>query len=119
MSESVEKTFAWFIDRGNGTMEWSVEYPDHMEGIDWLAVAKKGRAVPVAFVVGELMDPDVDSHAAMIAAAPEMLEALRYADEWLSELGCDCGVDEPNECAFCRTRAAIAKAEGRETWSKD
>jgi hypothetical protein len=63
----------------------------------------------------DLMVPFDKDHpdARLIAAAPVMLKALKHADEWLDELGCDCGTDEPGTCAFCEVRAAIAKAEGR------
>lgn len=70
-----------------------------------------GHGVGIAFGDGP-GEPD-DANARLIAAAPDMLEALKHADEWLDELGCDCATDEPGTCAFCLVRAAIAKAEGR------
>ena len=56
---------------------------------------------------------DAGASAALIAAAPDLLEALRHAVEWLEAEGCDCGTDEPGTCALCEAAAAIAKAEGR------
>jgi len=54
-----------------------------------------------------------EANLRLIAAAPEMLEALRQAKDWLDEVGCDCGTDEPGTCAMCLVDAAIAKAEGK------
>jgi uncharacterized protein YqkB len=58
----------------------------------------------------------------LTAAAPDMLEALKHAKDWLDELGCLCEVDCISRiwvgqavlpCASCVVNAAIAKAEGR------
>lgn len=57
--------------------------------------------------------PQSEANARLIAAAPELLEACRRAIDWLDELGCDCGTDEPGTCAVCIVRAAIQKAGGR------
>ena len=38
----------------------------------------------------------------------ELVEALRNAEEWMSEEGCDCGVDEPGTCALCEVREALS-----------
>ena len=37
--------------------------------------------------------------------------ALRAAEEWMSEDGCDCGTDEPGTCALCLVRAAIGSLD--------
>lgn len=35
-------------------------------------------------------------------------QALESAKEWLDELGCDCGTDEPGTCAWCLVTAALS-----------
>ena len=56
------------------------------------------------------------------ADAQRLAEALRHAEEWLDDEGCDCGTvdctcwrvatwsarDEPSTCALCECRAALA-----------
>ena len=49
-------------------------------------------------------------HSARVA---ELEAALIAAKEWLDELGCDCGTDEPGTCALCLVDAALAKAVPR------
>jgi len=49
---------------------------------------------------------DTEANARLIAAAPEMLEALKHADEACSQ------IVAPNEWPRDKIRAAIAKAEG-------
>ncbi len=38
---------------------------------------------------------------------------MRRAVEWLEEIGCDCGTDEPGTCALCVGRAALADVAPR------
>lgn len=59
--------------------------------------------------------PESVANARLIAAAPELLEALKSMDCAV----CDCSLGHPmrviDRCSFCaKSRAAIAKAEGRE-----
>ena len=54
---------------------------------------------------------DVDEHEAnahLIAAAPELYEALQYIQRWLNETGLDVHQSVPQ-----MINAALAKAEGR------
>jgi len=51
------------------------------------------------------------ANARLIAAAPELLEALIDVLEACDGLGpCDCGAS--STCAICKAQAAIAKAKG-------
>lgn len=52
------------------------------------------------------------ANARLIAAAPELLEALKRIVDRGLEAG-DCGDHCSNACMYCWARAAIAKAEGR------
>ena len=53
------------------------------------------------------------ANATLIAAAPELLAALKAASEWLNDMGCEH--EEPDlTCVVCLVNAAINKAEGRE-----
>jgi hypothetical protein len=67
-------------------------------------------------VVADVLSEDYKADASLIAAAPELLAALRLAMEWSEDDGypddhCMVG---PCERAFRQAaRAAIAKAEGR------
>jgi ribosomal protein S7 len=101
----------------SGPWNWSVESVDP----EWAVVTDKSGGI-VANVNSET-GPDAssapamrqmprDANARLIAAAPDMLEALREAEHASQEL-CN-GQDPANECwaVLARIRAAIAKAEG-------
>ena len=51
-----------------------------------------------------------DANAHLIAAAPELLEALKVAQAWIADESCPC---EGCEAVNDQIAAAIAKAEGR------
>lgn len=51
------------------------------------------------------------ANARLIAAAPELLEALKEAENWLAEY--EDGPDSGLQGLLAQARAAIAKAEGR------
>lgn len=54
--------------------------------------------------------PTLAANARLIAAAPELLEALRWAVETIDEAG---GMDPDDRGAIAQCRAAIAKATGQ------
>jgi hypothetical protein len=56
-----------------------------------------------------------EANARLIAAAPELLEALKDLEEYVSNnIICEpTGIDVNGEC-FIKARAAIAKAEGKQ-----
>lgn len=69
---------------------------------------------PVAqvFALGESIDDaaEEEANARLIAAAPDLLEALQDALSWIGKLSDWAGAEDPN---IERYRTAIAKAEGR------
>lgn len=94
------------------------------------AVQNVATAKPVACVHGEWGDaPDliygeipaeqVEANARLIAAAPDLLEALRHFSEMETSRAalCHLGLTDEEHCVRCgpilRARAAIAKAEGK------
>ena len=56
--------------------------------------------------------PEFEANARLIAAAPELLAALRGIIETLGYLEANGGIDAPHRLALIAARAAIAKAEG-------
>lgn len=64
-----------------------------------------------ALILSQGLPGQVEANARLIAAAPEMLTALRDAENWLGEL--DAGPDTGAQALIAELRAAIAKAEGR------
>jgi hypothetical protein len=59
-----------------------------------------------------LRDPEIEADARLIAAAPEMLEALRAVVEWNRRIGGFCEPEDERD-VLGPVLAAIAKAEGR------
>lgn len=89
----------WVYRRGD---EWSLSVVTHHGELP--------DGNPNAWTVASLNTrrDEADANARLIAAAPQLLEALRRYDT-----GCMAMDPEPNcQCVGCVTRAAIAKAEG-------
>ena len=61
--------------------------------------------------VGQDIWLDAEANARLIAAAPDLYEAIKGSMEYLEEQFGDC--DEGCKCIMHDLRAAIAKAEGR------
>jgi hypothetical protein len=77
-------------------------------------VCAKSETISVA-TVHSLTDQD--ANARLIAAAPDMLAALREYDAYMSRFYRDTDggpMSEPNRASWKAARAAIARAEGRE-----
>lgn len=83
-------------------------------GIAILAKWQDGSAVRVADCpVGEV-DPETYANARLIAAAPDLLAALRDLVENINDP--TCSIDElRNDVSFADSRAAIARATGGES----
>ena len=60
----------------------------------------------------EYGEQGVMANAHLIAAAPDMYEALKRMVE--NNEGYVCGFDNPCKCPRCQAMTAIAKADGRE-----
>ena len=83
------------------------------------------KAAPRKYASSEQIRARVDLESNSRYAHEELVEArkrietltkaLESADEWLTELGCDCGTDEPGTCAFCVVRAALFPTVAPET----
>lgn len=65
---------------------------------------------------GDIAPSEAAANARLIAAAPDLLEALKSLME-VQDCDTDCWCEEdenrPRPCEACAGRAAIAKAEGR------
>jgi hypothetical protein len=77
--------------------------------------ATRGRPVAIAIVKGCSFGPDdvLDANARLIAAAPELLEALEYAVTQYGKPGGPWNVPSDPDGWLDRARAAIAKARGQ------
>lgn len=56
-------------------------------------------------------DDNAEANAQLIAAAPDLIEACKMAEEFL-RLECDCSESDDDGNPLKELRAAIAKAEG-------
>lgn len=79
---------------------------------------REGYVASVSFYDSQFCGPEDEAEAAanafLIAAAPELLEALKAArSAWLAEANSGDGVNEEQEPILAQVDAAIAKAEGK------
>ena len=97
-------------------MSWKIEKNEY--GMDARIIDDRGRRIcdiqwdMVCAVEGlRLSFDEGKKNAALIAAAPEMLEALRWACQ---RYECYHNPDVRGNCSTCAIGKAIAKAEGSE-----
>jgi hypothetical protein len=81
--------------------EWGDTYP---------AISKEGKAVIESIPYGEISEETAEANANLIAAAPELLEALERC-EVLVRLRIENDIDDETTAGHM-ARAAIAKAKG-------
>lgn len=90
---------------------WSAEIGDGGEFGDWAEIHGPGRVHPIAEIAmtqGTPFGLEDEANAILIAAAPDLLKALRRI-----AAKCSAPHKEQDDCTCCLARAAIAKAEGR------
>ena len=99
MSENVKHTKGpWIVRRAGFPTDGAFDFG--------IAGAIDGRSYCIAEAFGRVGDdvrPDAEANARLIAAAPDMLEALKHLVHWHDQLG-------PDDVA--KATAAIAKATG-------
>lgn len=98
---------------------WVVECPSHHPGmVEVVGPAMSCRGFTVATDVDEAKAARIEADARLIAAAPDMYEALKAAHralqyyEWYSNPKSGWALPE-NESLRGKVDAALAKAEGR------
>lgn len=98
---------------------WVAVGTDPAEGGNWFwikaqpAPVMRGFTKEIGVVNGSQDDPEQQANARLIAAAPELLEALRdlLLHAYITDVD-PADVDEEDRARESRARAAIAKATG-------
>lgn len=92
---------------------WRVKpLPSNVDGCREIQAGKSGDfrqaqwRYGIASTHGRDPDSEDEANARLIASAPDLLEALKQAVEWMDEEGCDCGTDDP-PCALCFANAVL------------
>ena len=87
---------------------WKVYEADCFPG--YYGIDTRGKPSTSVVVFGKKSGIPKKEDARLIAAAPDLLEALQAVCE---AYGCECVDEGPNgHCPMCQGRAAIAKATG-------
>lgn len=89
---------------------WYPTY-DSFEGRHWVSQQPQGGTFWIAEILSGCMGDETDANARLIAAAPELLNALQDAMRWFGALEDWRGVGDPNIEMY---RAAIKEATGGE-----
>lgn len=95
---------------GPWSNDWVIRGASHIDGH-----RANGEPIPsLRRVVCHIIDRDdeANANAQLIAAAPELLEAIQRMVAEYEEMGCNCEDVHNSECALGMARAAIAKATG-------
>lgn len=113
MTDTAWTAGPWRTDDGEYDSRWSVDTDGEGE---WFTLTAKGRDVPVAFVTGasrglHYSDPTTEANARLIAAAPDLYEALAGLLDY-DEQDEDCAATMAHVAARDAARAALAKARG-------
>ena len=85
---------------------WYSQYDDN----GFYKIGSEAAGLNIAFTFGE-SDTD-EANACLIAAAPDLLEALYAMLSYTADLNANQGFDEYDHAAVKNARAAIAKAKG-------
>ena len=97
---------------------WKVDSPPRTVTFEPAFAVNGDYGPPLAFVLGSDDHPEVRANARLIAAAPDLLEALEAALPWIDlARGSDLNTDASHEAIDrieAQARAAIAKAKGEE-----
>lgn len=97
---------------------WFLEPPSEQTPHIWISAPTSSVIAKIEICdyddgEGEHLTGEDWANADLIAAAPDLLEALKDLLEDTQHRDHDCG-DDPENCPVLRARAAIAKAEGRD-----
>ncbi|TLX12106.1 hypothetical protein [Rhizobium sp. MHM7A] len=101
MTESKHTPGPWHVDPKS---------PEESFFEDVNVLRHDGLAIAVCVHNGDILPPEPEANARLIAAAPDLLEALKE----FASMPCETDGAEDLEggcCRTCRARAAIAKAE--------
>lgn len=117
MSEVKHTPGPWEFGFGDGVYGPRAAPTCYLDGNGFLQIPIRVGKNPVAWILSSRPDGHEDADARLIAAAPELLEALReLLDEHVRTLPYAYGTDDdPEDSAIVRFgRAAIAKATGEQ-----
>lgn len=95
---------------------WTSRTTDLGDGALWITGEPAANKYAQLIAVVAQGNPEYEANARLIAAAPDMLEALQ---DLIEAYGCECLATEPSpHCFMCHGRAAIAKATNAPVFSK-
>lgn len=105
---------------GDDSRGWSLDYDQDGDASQnggssaHMILAADATPVAIAMVPYPFAADDIlDANARLIAAAPELLQALEYAISWIEDLSRKNATHQMLDSKLDELRAVIAKAEGR------